>query len=233
MGIEDYLGMWRGEVADLTFQQAKDVVVGSFDEHNAWPDYDEFLFKDIDTTGSVALEYGCGPGRNIVKFKDRFARIDGVDIRSELIEYAKQYIKDNDAAGHVYVTDGKSVPTDSAVYDVVFSVICLQHIGRHDVRTAIFNDIFRVLKPGGHLCFQMGFNGCPPVPSVNYFDNNPATEKFYRCDVSFDNEQYLIDDLTDIGFVNYRSWVRPTGPNDGHNNWLWVQVRKPVSEIMI
>lgn len=226
MSIENYLDMWREWLSDVTFQEAKDVVVGSFDAHNAWPDYDEYLFKDIDTAGALALEYGCGPGRNIVKFKDRFSRIDGVDIGHHLIEFAKQYLAENNAPGHVYVGDGKSIPTESSIYDVVFSVICLQHIGRHDVRTSIFNEILRVLKPGGHLCFQVGFNGCHTIDSVGYYDNFEGLETFKRCDVSFDNEQYLIDDLVSIGFDNYRSWIRPTGPGDGHNNWLWVQVQK-------
>ena len=46
----------------------RDPVVGSYDAHNSFDDYDKFLFKDIDTTNMVALEYGCGPGRNLIKF---------------------------------------------------------------------------------------------------------------------------------------------------------------------
>jgi SAM-dependent methyltransferase len=226
MGVDQYLKTWVDSRSNLTFQETKDIVVGSFDQHNAWPDYDEYLFKDIDTDGLIALEYGCGPGRNLVKFKDRFLRIDGVDIGERLIDYAKDYLAENNVFGYLYVTDGKSIPTDSSIYDLVFSVICLQHIGRHDVRTMIFQDVFRVLKPGGRFCFQMGFNGCTSaIRSVGYYDNYDS-ESFIRCDVSFDNEQYLIDDLTEIGFENYKSWVRPTGPGDGHNNWLWVQVQK-------
>lgn len=29
------------------------------------------------------LDFGCGPGRNIVKYNKRFNRIDGVDIAKE------------------------------------------------------------------------------------------------------------------------------------------------------
>ena len=40
----------------------RDPVVGSFDKHNNWADYDNFLFKGIDTTQKIALDFGCGPG---------------------------------------------------------------------------------------------------------------------------------------------------------------------------
>ena len=78
----DYLSMqnnYYDEYASQWSLSFRDPVVGSYDAHNNWPDYDTVLFKDFDTNGLVALEYGCGPGRNLVKFSDRFARIDGVD----------------------------------------------------------------------------------------------------------------------------------------------------------
>ena len=35
------------------------------------------------------------------------------------------------------------------------------------------------------------------------------------------------DDLINkIGFKNYKSDLRPTGPGDNHRQWIWVQTEK-------
>jgi hypothetical protein len=37
----------------------------------------------------------------------------------------------------------------------------------------------------------------------------------------------MIKDLTEnLGFKNYKSDIRPTGPGDSHTNWIFVQVEK-------
>jgi len=204
----------------------KNPVVGTYNEHNLFSDYDNFLFKDFDTSGLIALEYGCGPGRNIVKFSNRFSRIDGTDISPICIEKAKVNIEANGLlVPNLFVTPGDSIPAQDNTYDVVFAVICLQHICVHDIRYKIMLDMFRVLKTGGKLCFQMGIGGKPNA--INYHENDyDALITNGGRDVSIENEQYLIDDLTKIGFKNYRSDIRPVGPGDCHANWIWVQVEK-------
>jgi SAM-dependent methyltransferase len=204
----------------------KNPVVGTYDQHNSFSDYDNFLFKDFDTSGLVALEYGCGPGRNIVKFSSRFSRIDGTDISPICVEKAKVNMEANGLPiPNLFVTLGDSIPAQDSAYDVVFSVICLQHICVHDIRYKIMLDMFRVLKTGGKLCFQMGIGG--KQNAINYYENDyDALITNGHRDVSIENEQYLINDLTKIGFKNYRSDIRPVGPGDSHSNWIWVQVEK-------
>lgn len=204
----------------------RDPVVGNYDKHNAWKDYDQFLFKDFDTNGLVALEYGCGPGRNIIRFHDRFERIDGTDISEMNLMKAQENLVHHNVLGSWLVhCDGKGIPFEENVYDVVFSVICLQHICVHEIRFAIMKDVYRVLKPGGHFCFQMGFGG--RTPAAGYYENiYDAQETNGGYDVAFNDETFLKDDLEKIGFKNYKSDVRPTGPGDSHPNWIFVQVEK-------
>lgn len=204
----------------------KNPVVGTYDEHNSFSDYDNFLFKDFNTSGLIALEYGCGPGRNIVKFSNRFSRIDGTDISPICIEKAKVNMEANGLpVTNLFVTPGDSIPAQDNTYDVVFAVICLQHICVHDIRYKIMTDMFRVLKTGGKLCFQMGIGGKPNA--INYYENDyDALLTNGGRDVSIENEEFLKDDLTKIGFTNYRSDIRPVGPGDCHANWIWVQVEK-------
>jgi len=230
---DDYLGMqnsYYDEYAAKWSLDFRDPVVGSYDAHNSWSDYDNFLFKNFDTTGLIALEYGCGPGRNLVKFSDRFARVDGIDISDVNIEKARLNVKANNIAEpNLYVTSGDNLSAiANESYDVVFAVICFQHICVHEIRFNILKDIFRVLKSGGKFSFQMGYGGKGGISTAGYHDNNyDAGSTNGHSDVSIIDEQDLREDLVDkIGFVNYKSDIRDTGPGDNHKNWIWVQVEK-------
>jgi SAM-dependent methyltransferase len=227
--MNEYLNMQKASYdreGSIWSVSQRDPVVGTYDQHNNFSDYDNFLFKDIDSTGLYALEYGCGPGRNIIKFVDRFSSIDGVDISKVVIEKAKENIKHNNLPlPNLYVTDGDSIPTSDQIYDVVFSVICLQHICVHEIRYKIMQEVYRVLKPGGKFCFQMGLGG--KNNAVGYYENDyTATVTNGSRDVSIEDEHFLKQDLEKIGFGNYKSDVRKSGPGDTHRNWIWVQVEK-------
>lgn len=209
--------------------QSRDPVVGSYDQHNAFSDYDEFLFpKDLDTKNLTALEYGCGPGRNLIRFHNRFKQVDGVDIAEINLDKAIINLQNSGISNYLlYLTDGKSIPAEDASYDVVFSVICLQHICVHDVRMKIMEDVYRVLKPGGHFCFQMGYGHRHNAPGRPYHDNYiDATSTNGGCDTLVEDENYLITDLEKIGFKDVSVTIRPTGPGDSHDNWIWVQTHK-------
>jgi SAM-dependent methyltransferase len=229
---KDYLEMQLTEYdkeATKWSLQDKNPVVGWYDNHNMNPDYDNLLFKGFDTSDKVAIEYGCGPGRNQIKFADRFKRVDGCDISPICIEKAKINIED---AGlelpKLYVCDGKSLPVPDGSYDVVFSVICLQHICVHSIRYSIMSDIFRVLKPGGYFCAQMGFGVGDSPNTVGYYDDyTDAIQTNGWRDTRIDDEAFLKDDLDKIGFIDYRSDIVKADPRDQHPNWIWFQGRKP------
>ena len=246
----DYLAMQRRFYEDCASHWSLDhpnPVVGSYEAHNAWADYDTYLFKGFETRGLVALEYGAGPGRNIIRFWDRFWRIDGVDIAKRNIQKARINLENAGIRdSRLYVCDGKSIPVEDAVYDVVFSVICMQHICCHSIRYKILQDIYRVLKPGGRLCFQMGYGGrikSDPAKNKNtpyrwipahkfktvaYFDNaTHAKETNGLHDVTIQNPAEPEADLLEIGFKDFGFDLRPTGPGDTHNQWIFMQAMKP------
>jgi SAM-dependent methyltransferase len=242
--IETYLAMQKDHYhkeANRWTLENKNPVVGGYEKHNNWKDYDEYLFKDFKTDGLIALDYGTGPGRNIIKFNSRFKRIDGVDIGQKNIENAAINLKNSGIEdSNLYVCDGKSIPTESEIYDVVFSVICFQHIACYEVRYSIFKEVYRVLKTGGHFCFQMGYGGRDEnnpnykvyikgnkLFTADYYENATAaqtTNGFY--DVSVTDPNQLKIDLIEIGFTDFKYDIRPTGPGDTHKNWIFVQARK-------
>lgn len=215
----------------------RDHVVGSFDAHNAWPEY-EMLFDGLDTSNMVALDFGCGPGRNIIKYWNRFKRIDGADISKTNVENVRVWAEYNNidvSEANFYHMNGidlRDVPSDT--YDIVFSTIAIQHICVYDIRRNIFEEFYRILKPGGLISIQMGFNGLaqwavPAFSSVvaTYFENKwDAQGTGGEADVIITDANDIKSDMEDIGFTNFFYRIGRCGPGDKHNNWIFFRAYK-------
>jgi len=171
------------DASDYTGVRPVDHVVGSYEAHNSWPDYETFLMRYVDDSFSdkLALDFGCGPGRHIVQFGHRFRRMDGADISARNLENARQNLQAQGiAVPDLYVTSGTDLgAAPSAAYDFVMSVITLQHICVHEIRLAILRDIARILKPGGRFSSQMGFGTCRSLAllgsSIGYARSDQVT----------------------------------------------------------
>jgi ubiquinone/menaquinone biosynthesis C-methylase UbiE len=210
--------------------EEKDPVVGSYEQHNLWPHWEKLLFRDIETKKMTALEYGCGPGRNLIKFNNLFASIDGTDISKEVLNKAKLNLESQSLYNEkikLIHGSGDIIPVEDNQYDFVFSIICLQHIACYDIRLNIFKEIYRVLKPGGFFSFQMGFGKRNRRTSCGYHENVIDAQKTNgNLDVRIEKESYIQDDLTiKVNFKNYQSII--VEPNcDVHEKWIFVMVQK-------
>jgi len=231
-----------GDIAKTWSLQNKNPIVGWYNEHENFPEYDTVLFRDIPITGNeIVLEYGCGPARNIIRWNKRFGRIDGVDISPICIEKAKINLADaRIAAPNLWSNDGRSLemidsasnsvpPADGewAGYDIVFMVISHQHITNRAVRLHLYKEFLRVLKPGGYLCFQTGFGSGHPR-SVDYFAETFASESEYvNKDVRVENVEIIKADLVNSGFTWLDHQLTRTC-KDEHPQWIWIRCQKPV-----
>jgi ubiquinone/menaquinone biosynthesis C-methylase UbiE len=221
------LNQYNAEASQWS-EQNRDKVVGSFDLHNQWNDY-KILFERIENTkDKLAIDFGCGPGRNLVRYNNTFKRLDGVDISPINIEKAKLYCFRNGIINNnLYVNNGIDLQIiESEQYDVVMSTITLQHICVYDIRKSLFKEFHRVLKSGGILTAQMGY-GSPSPQTVEYYENYYDADGTNRiCDVCIESYKQLEDDLLGIGFTDFQYKITPVGPGDFHPNWIFFSVVK-------
>ena len=116
-----------------------------------------------DLEGCVVLDIGCGSGRNVfaaARLVGPKGRVIGVDMRTDLLEIAKKHIpghmkklglkKTNAEFMKGYPEDLRSLGIADNSVDVV---VTNEIINISNDKSAVFSEIFRVLKPGGELCF--------------------------------------------------------------------------------
>jgi SAM-dependent methyltransferase len=184
----------------------------------------ECLFKNIEL-GGVALDYGCGVGRAIVRYSDLFERIDGVDISDRNIELARKYYSwsniDNPIPPMLWVNNG-------VVYDVVFSIQVFPHIAVHEIRYGLLKEIYRILKPGGSISIQMGFGDDTKRKVVQYFDNAWDAEGTNGyLDVTITDPEQPKSDFDKIGFTNFEYDIRDIKWKHAiHNQWIYLRAKK-------
>ena len=230
---------YQGRAAQWSLKN-KNPVVGMFKEHNNAEEYDVML-EGFNTATMKMLDFGCGPGRNIVKLCRQFKSIDGVDIAPRNLENAEKWIEVNqenfrdDQAINLYQCNGTNLdPINNETYDMVYSTIVLQHIPIHELRLGYFKEFFRVLKPGGWISLQMGYglDSNSKSKTKMYHENAWSVRQTNgRCDVSIENADDLKNDLVDtVGFKNFShslSKAFTTPEAKIHTHWIYFRAQKP------
>ena len=101
-----------------------------------------------------ALDFGCGVGRLTQALAERFERVDGVDIAPSMIAEAERYNRFGSRCHyHVNARADLSMFGDAA-FDLVFSLVVLQHIPPELARGYVA-EFIRVLRPDGLAVFQI------------------------------------------------------------------------------
>jgi ubiquinone/menaquinone biosynthesis C-methylase UbiE len=205
-------------------------------EHNDNTDYWDILLGDLKDSdkwsGKVALDFASGKGRNVTNLLSlcNWSRVDGVDISEGNIEFCKTLY--GTRMSNWYCNNGVDVSElNDNEYDFIMSTIALQHIPVYDIRKSLITDLFRTLKPGGLFSFQMGFGeglDSPLGPRSSYYTNfYDAHGTNSHHDVRVHNESDVIDDLTNMGYVNITTEVRDAFSDSGHPQWIYVKAYKP------
>jgi SAM-dependent methyltransferase len=104
--------------------------------------------------GRLFLEVGCNWGRWCVSAARRGYRVVGVDPSLHGIRAARSVAEQLGVEATYLVADARHLPFAAASFDVVFSYSVFQHFSKRDA-LASFDEIGRVLRPGGSSLVQM------------------------------------------------------------------------------
>lgn len=110
---------------------------------NTFEEY-ELLRLIRDVEGKRVLDLGCGTGRIIKDLKDLGADVVGCDISEKMLEIARKKF----ANVEFHKADAYDLPFEDKSFDVVVALFVVVHL--RDLEKA-FDEMYRILKPGGHL----------------------------------------------------------------------------------
>jgi ubiquinone/menaquinone biosynthesis C-methylase UbiE len=132
------------------------------------------------------LEIGCGAGRVTRALAELFGEVHGVDISGEMIERARNALRDLPGA-HVYRNNGMDLSVlPAGDFDFAFSSIVFQHIPSRAIIETYVREVRRVLRPGGLFKFQVqGDATLETSPDDTWlgvaFSDPQAVEMAVRC----------------------------------------------------
>ncbi|HMO66954.1 MAG TPA: class I SAM-dependent methyltransferase, partial [Verrucomicrobiota bacterium] len=107
---------------------------------------------------AAVLDFGCGVGRLARAWADRAEQVTGVDISASMLEHARRILADRPDVRLVHneAPDLRVLP--DASFDLVYSLICLQHMP-WPVAAGYLGEFARVCRPGGWVAFQLPARG--------------------------------------------------------------------------
>lgn len=95
-----------------------------------------------DLSGMRVLDVGCGTGRLFKEVISRNGELVGTDVSAEMLKVAGQKYPSVETT----VADIENLPFEDESFDVVLALLVVVHL--KDLKSA-FEEVFRVLRPGG------------------------------------------------------------------------------------
>jgi len=105
--------------------------------------------------GKNVLDAGCGTGRLIKRLKDLKGNIYGCDISEKMLGIARK----KNSGVEFLKADLENMPYEDAFFDVVIAGFVIVHFKYMD---KLFEEIYRVLKPGGIIIISNVNQRKPP-----------------------------------------------------------------------
>ncbi|MDY6938559.1 MAG: methyltransferase domain-containing protein [Cyanobacteriota bacterium] len=154
------------------FRQGNTDVIQAFGQHIHWGYWDAPTLADGSTAdfaraaealslqvcdaaqieeGQRILDAGCGFGGTIASLNDRFTHLDlvGLNISGKQLDRAREQVRAK-ANNRIEFVEGDAceLPFEDNSFDVVLAVECIFHFPS---REKFFQEVRRVLRPGGRL----------------------------------------------------------------------------------
>ncbi|HSE36295.1 MAG TPA: class I SAM-dependent methyltransferase [Blastocatellia bacterium] len=101
------------------------------------------------STGELILDAGCGTGRNLRPLLAAETRAVGIDFSHRMLQVARRRLENAPVALAHLEAD---LPFGDGLFDAVLCALAGEHLNH---LRSVFNEFYRVLKPGGRLVFSV------------------------------------------------------------------------------
>lgn len=119
--------------------------------HASGPDL-ELLLEWLDPRPAErALDVACGGGHVALALARTGADVDACDLTPEMLGVAAALLAEHDCTAAFTVADAEALPYPAGTFDIVTCRIAAHHFSD---AFAFFEEVERVLKPGGRFGFQ-------------------------------------------------------------------------------
>lgn len=122
----------------------------------------------------TALDFGCGVGRLTQGLALHFDRVTGVDISEEMLGLARRHNQHGARVSYVHNARPDLRQFASNQFDLVYSLITLQHMEARYAR-AYIREFVRIAAPAGLILFQIPSQGLPEKPDSTLLTFWPPT----------------------------------------------------------
>lgn len=167
------------------------------------------LLRHLPESGPhMVLDFGCGPGRDLVAFRDLGHLAVGLDGAEKFVEMAREY-----SGCEVLHQDFLALALPGDRFDGVFANASLFHVPSQEL-PRVLRELWSCLKPGGAL-----FSSIPHGPGREGWNRDR-----YCCYLDLEEcRKYM----TSAGFIELEHYYRPEGKPRDQQPWLASVWRKP------
>lgn len=135
----------RKSVAQYDSAEGYDLYAPYYEKDHAYLDSFERseLFELMgDVQGLEVLDVGCGTGRMVENLKKFGAKVTGVDVSEKMLAIAKKRF----STSEFVLGDIEDLPFEDESFDMVVATFVIVHLA---ALQRAFDEVYRVLKPGG------------------------------------------------------------------------------------
>jgi SAM-dependent methyltransferase len=104
---------------------------------------------------SSVLDFGCGVGRLAPALSTCFENYCGVDISEGMVAGARRFHESRPNCNFVVNTDDTLTQFQDDTFDLIVTLLVLQHLPSRSIIASYLSNFVRVLRPGGLLAFQL------------------------------------------------------------------------------
>jgi len=105
-------------------------------------------------TFDTLLDFGCGVGRMTRAFSRFFGSCTGIDVSETMVNLARNYSAERPNCRFV-ASQSAVLPFPDASFDMVFSVLVLQHLPTKHMILNFIGEFIRVVRASGIVVFQV------------------------------------------------------------------------------